>query len=268
MELAYTVANTPDVVSEMMHFIGYSRRTFFDMTLRHTVPALVLSNDRPALETVAAIVGKQLGVLILDFAAEVLGKLFLAPSKTDAGLAFVTNLLRGLTHVAITPSSIMSTSMIPFVVALVIELGDRDETAVENATTALYRAHKEQSGSESLSADLGGFLKPHMLGVISQLNEILHDVQGKKSVEFKRKVIRSMARLISLVGDSMSSFSPQVGVSAATPTVLLTARSSRAYKALWVFPNFVRKHLRPGAPSSRHCGTPMLDRLLAERVPR
>ena len=196
-----------------MQFIGYTRQNFFETTLRYTVPALVLSRNRKALEVVAAIVKKGLGVILLDNTAHILSKVFLHPQSTGAGLAFLINLLRHLTrgqpNMDLSTSSLMTTCIVPFVVSLVVELGDEDITLSSNATAALMKAQKQQT-SQTMGPDLGSFLKPHMLGVISQLSEMLHDIQGKKTVAYKRKIIRSLGALIGLVGDSMSSFSPQV----------------------------------------------------------
>lgn len=49
-----------------------------------------------------------------------------------------------------------------------------------------------------------------MLGLISEINDMLQDVQGKKSVEMKRRIIRSVGALIEQVGQPISNVSPQV----------------------------------------------------------
>jgi serine/threonine-protein kinase ATR len=108
--LAQNISTNSDVVTETMQFIGYSRRTFFDLTLRHTVPVLVIANNRSSLETIASIVSKPLGVLVLDFVAEILAKIYLSPAGIETGLSFVIDLLRGLTNVAITAATLMTLS--------------------------------------------------------------------------------------------------------------------------------------------------------------
>ena len=207
--LAGCLVNRPDTVSEAMHLLGTNRQTFFSSTTGHTVPALVVATNREALEQVAAVLKGTLGGLLLDNMAQILARVFLSTHDTDKALQFFLALLRQLIRSDVTASSVMTSCNVPFVVALIIELGDIDPIVSRSATTALLRAQRAQNG-DILGADLGTFLKPHMLGVISQLNETLHDVQGKKSVEFKQKVIRSLGSLIDTVGDSMSSFSPQI----------------------------------------------------------
>jgi serine/threonine-protein kinase ATR len=58
--------------------------------------------------------------------------------------------------------------------------------------------------------DLGAFLKTYMLGLISVINDMLQDVQGKKSVTAKRQILRSLGALVTLIGPSISNVSPQV----------------------------------------------------------
>lgn len=199
-----------------MQFIGYTRQNFIETTLQYIVPSLVLSRNREALEMVAAVVKQGLGVILLDNTSHIFTKVFLSPQFTDNSLSFLIALLRTLTrgqpHMDLSAASLMTTCIVPFAVSLVVELGDEDKAVSSNATKALLKAQKAQNPGCN-GPDLGAFLKPHMLGVISQLNEMLHDIQGKKTVAFKRKIIRSLGVLIDLVGDSMVSFSPQVSIS-------------------------------------------------------
>lgn len=60
------------------------------------------------------------------------------------------------------------------------------------------------------SGDLGDFLKPYMLGIISNVNELLQDGRGKKTVQEKTKVIRSLGVLMKEIGVTMATFSQQV----------------------------------------------------------
>jgi serine/threonine-protein kinase ATR len=54
------------------------------------------------------------------------------------------------------------------------------------------------------------FLKTYMLGLISDINDMLQDVQGKKSVNMKRKILRSLGALVQQIGPMISHVSPQV----------------------------------------------------------
>lgn len=198
------------MVTETMQFIQYTRKDFLKMTSHYTLPALVLSHNREALQLVASVVQENLGVMLIDNSQWILSEIFLAPTTADRNLHFLIQLIRDLVgDVEISAKSLMTTCIVPLLVSLVVELGDTDAIVQNKATEALLRASREQNGG-SYGTDLGAFLKPSMLGVINNMNELLHDQLGKKTVDFKQKIVRSLGKLIDLVGDAMSSFSPQV----------------------------------------------------------
>lgn len=58
--------------------------------------------------------------------------------------------------------------------------------------------------------DLATFLKPHILGIMTYLNEVLQDVQGRRSPEYKKQVVRSIGELIKKIGSPISAIAPQV----------------------------------------------------------
>lgn len=61
-----------------------------------------------------------------------------------------------------------------------------------------------------IQQDLGTFLKPWMLGVISNMNDMLQDVQVKKNIAEKRIILRSLGALIIHIGPAISNVAPQV----------------------------------------------------------
>lgn len=50
-----------------------------------------------------------------------------------------------------------------------------------------------------------------MLGIIALLNDILQEVQGRKTDDMKRKVLLGLNALVKEVGSSISAVAPQVG---------------------------------------------------------
>jgi len=246
--LAKNIVKHPDIVVETMSLIGYTRKAFFTITLPFTIPALVMISDRQALESISSIVGSPLGYLLFDHAGLILSKLFLC-DRVEGSFDFLINLLRELTGSEVTKDSVLTSCAVPFIVSMVVELGDENEKVTETAVKALHRAHREFNKDKGQDADLGSFLKPHMLGIISQLNERLHDLQGKKSVEEKRKIIRSINQLIGRVGNTMASFSPQVSHLSGEGADI---RSSLVSRVHLVSPSFAAKPSRHGTFSSLH----------------
>lgn len=52
-----------------------------------------------------------------------------------------------------------------------------------------------------------------MLGVISHLNDMLQEVQGKKTLESKQQIIRSLAAFIAQLGPAIANVALQVSAS-------------------------------------------------------
>ncbi|WWC90662.1 uncharacterized protein L201_005598 [Kwoniella dendrophila CBS 6074] len=209
--LAENINRSLEMIADTVQFIGMTRQNFLETTLTHTLPALVLSRNNDALKQTASIVKKRLGVLLMDNIAHVLAQAFLHPDQTDSALNFLVGILQDMTSGTsraqpnISVPSLMTACIVDLVVMLIVELGDLDKGIRKSARNALQKASNYQHKNQ----DVGSFLKPQMLGVISQLNDMLHDVQGKKTVEYKRKIIRSFGSLIKIAGDSMAGFSPQ-----------------------------------------------------------
>lgn len=209
--LAECIVPQPMVVAEMMQFIGYNRATFFalDTARKAVIPTLVILQNRPALEALESILNQRLGLIIIEDGADVLAKIFLTPERTQASLNFVTTLLGEATNNKSPPQAILSkyiqASIVPLLVKIVVELGDKDKARRDIADRALNTL---QAVEKDQCEDLGSYLKPHMLGVLASLTE--HLMTPRTPVEHRVKTIRSIGFLIELVGDSMASFSPQI----------------------------------------------------------
>ncbi|ORX38472.1 hypothetical protein BD324DRAFT_641616 [Kockovaella imperatae] len=213
--LVASLSEAPDTLTEAASFLGQTRQNFIETTLHYTIPAMILARNRMCLEQMASTLPTGLGVTLLEYTAQILTKIFLCPSRTDQCLAFLVNLVSQLVHDTATTHidapSLITSCIVPLLVALVIELGDEEAEVSNSAAMGLRKVRDVyQVTHRSSSLDLGTFLKPHMLGVMTHLNETLHDVRGRKSAAYKRKLIRSLKTLIEMVGDSIASYSPQV----------------------------------------------------------
>src|SRR5258707_15875047 len=52
--------------------------------------------------------------------------------------------------------------------------------------------------------DIRELLRTYMLGLVSQINDMLQDVHGKKSVDVKRKIIRGLGFLVEQIGETIN----------------------------------------------------------------
>ncbi|WVQ82128.1 hypothetical protein IAT38_004256 [Cryptococcus sp. DSM 104549] len=215
--LASNSTRCPEMVAETLQFIGFTRQGFFEMTLQHTLPALVIAHNSEALHHVCQVIRSPRSLSLMDNMPFILSHIFLHSSEIAKDLNFLFSLSTAVPKDGVGPASLIKACIVDFLVQMVVELGDQNQDAQQRAKRGLEEAKRY---TEPEGADLGAFLKPSMLGVISQLNDMLHDVRGKKSVEYKRKIIQSLGALISLVGDSLPSFSPQIMASLQSTLVI------------------------------------------------
>ena len=80
------------------------------------------------------------------------------------------------------------------------------------ATRALMKierivATKGKQASSKDSEPIPSFLGPHMLGIITHLNDVL---QNKQTVDTKRRAVRSLGAFVNQVGSIISNVAPQV----------------------------------------------------------
>lgn len=206
------IRQRPDVFAEATALLGQSRQNFLRTTLNYTLPALVIAQDELVIETIASIVGAKVDQILLDNMKDVLTRVFTSANKTESSLQFLVFLFvkgKDPNVVAnITAPSLVGAVHIPLAVDLIIDLGDEEQSVRDTAVQALERA--QECVTRRKVDGFAEFLKPVMLGVMTHLNETLHDMHGKKSPIMKRKLIRSLAALFERVGTFMASYSPQV----------------------------------------------------------
>lgn len=208
--LAESLVPHPEVVGATMDFIGYNRQAFFTLeaSRKNVIPALVLRRNRPALETLATILCQRVGAILIEEGPVILAKVFLTPQETDRALDFLILLVNesivNSRSNATTIDKFVLLNIVNLIVTIAVELGDQDPAVQEMATQALTNVQQVVRAD----GDLGSFLKPHMLGILSNMGEML--LTPRSTVDHKRKILRSIGKLIELVGDSIASFSPQV----------------------------------------------------------
>lgn len=57
---------------------------------------------------------------------------------------------------------------------------------------------------------LTAFLESYLLGIITHVNELLHDVRGRKAAKDKNKILHSLGSFFKLIGPAISQVSHQV----------------------------------------------------------
>lgn len=69
---------------------------------------------------------------------------------------------------------------------------------------------KKQTTYDTADEAILGMLKDNMVGIVTKLNDLLQDHEGKMSVEAKRKILRALGAFTREVGTSISNVAPQV----------------------------------------------------------
>ncbi|KAH7876467.1 NUC010 domain-containing protein, partial [Lentinula edodes] len=179
------------MISETCRLMCISVADFLRTTLGKTLPTLFANREQAVLDAM----DKEL--------SQTPTSMFL--HNSHGILAHVYRLDQG-TH--IDAQSITKSCVIPLLAELVTSLGDHNELVAQNAIDALRKVDKVLNGSDR--GDLGAFLKNYMLGLISHINDMLQDVQGKKSVDAKKKILKSLGVLMTQIGAATASIAPQI----------------------------------------------------------
>ncbi|KAE9410202.1 hypothetical protein BT96DRAFT_913020 [Gymnopus androsaceus JB14] len=217
--LVARMCSEPAILSETCRLMCISISDFLRTTMSKTLPSLFANQEYAVLEAIGKEVNHRPSTLFLHHCHEVLAHVFLLDSakRTQVGLNSIASLLSSAassggqkTNVDI--QGVVKSCLIPLLAELVTSLGDRNQREEQNAIDALKKVANVLSpnGDRSQTSDLGAFLKTYMLGLISHINDMLQDVQGKKPVEVKKKILRSLGVLMVQIGSAVASVAPQI----------------------------------------------------------
>ncbi|EJD01349.1 uncharacterized protein FOMMEDRAFT_111106 [Fomitiporia mediterranea MF3/22] len=207
----------PNALHETCQFLSQSPNDFLSMTLQYTLPPLFAASNSAALESIQGELGKSVSTLFLNTSPDILARGFLlkTSSETDKALSFILRTLSSAANNAkIGLANVVKSCIVPLLGKLVIAMGDENLEEAENATQAIRKVERTLSPPantrHSSVQHIGIFLKAYMLGIIAQLNDVLQDVQGRKTDDMKRKVLFGLNALIKEVGTSISAVAPQI----------------------------------------------------------
>ncbi|KAI0832693.1 hypothetical protein BC628DRAFT_1309839 [Trametes gibbosa] len=238
--LVRRLKTNPGGIEEFCHFLSVSPHDFVNLTLKYTLPPLFANGDLKELDTVAAEMGTNVARLVLDNTHPILAHAFMLQGvgQTNKTLQFILNVLKDAAN---QPESLnVATIVISCNVALLTELveclGDEDPDVVDAASRGLRKVaqkiapptSKAPSGSEE---EYTNYLKEHMLGIITALNDTLQEAHGKQPIESKQKILRSFGEFAKQVGSAINNVSPQI--MATLQTALIVPQLSDAALQSW-----------------------------------
>ncbi|CDO73801.1 hypothetical protein BN946_scf185015.g130 [Trametes cinnabarina] len=230
----------PDGVPEICRFLSVSQRDFINLTLKYTLPQLFADGDLKGLEAVGAEMGSSVAMLVLDYAQNILAHAYMLQGfgQTNKTIKFILDVLKAAASdgSSLQIITLINSCIILLLAEIVICLGDEDPDIVDAASQGLRKVAREATSPKSnlpigSDEEYNAFLKEHMLGIISTLNDMLQEVHGKQSMESKQRILRSFGEFAKQVGPAISNVAPQV--MATLQTMLVVPEFSDAALQSW-----------------------------------
>ncbi|EIN10974.1 hypothetical protein PUNSTDRAFT_63830 [Punctularia strigosozonata HHB-11173 SS5] len=217
--LVSRICTDPSLIVETCRFLLTTPGSLIASTLAFTLPPIFAKGDLRVLEKVGEATGRKPSSLFLgDLQHSILAYIYLlrGPVQTNRALEFVLRVLKDAAGgETINLRDVVKSCSMQLIAELVVVLGDADPDRAESAVEALQKVGQtletlKPSRRQDEPQTIGDLLRDNMLGIISYMNDLLQDVQGKKSTTTKQGVLRALGAFISYVGPAISSIAPQI----------------------------------------------------------
>ncbi|KAI0938155.1 hypothetical protein AcV7_003428 [Taiwanofungus camphoratus] len=216
--LVARLCTQPNLLVEACRFLSISPADFILVTLEHTLPHIFVSCDAKVLDAISQETGQKIASLFVKRAHEVLAYVFRlqGPGQTNRVLSFMLKFFQEKARTTtIDITNIVRSCLVPLLAEIVLVLGDDDADQAEAAMQGLKKVERcltqpRSSARATPPANTSTFLKTYMLGIISHLNDLLQDVQGRRSIECKRKILKSLGPFVTEIGSAVSNIAPQI----------------------------------------------------------
>lgn len=211
----HIITSSLDAMNESLQFLGVERPTFLRQNYAHILPHAVLHRDGDLIRHAYAAGDNEgsLGSLLINHNADILAEVFTREhdAKLKDTLKFYRALVQGDNDTQVTIPRLITLCVAPLLVRMIVRLCKSESNdAILKALQRVHQFGHPDQRRQSTKQDVIVFLKQHMLGIISELNDMLHDMHEKKTIKQKLEVISSYEALICLAGSTMAVYSPQV----------------------------------------------------------
>ncbi|PFH50130.1 hypothetical protein AMATHDRAFT_145857 [Amanita thiersii Skay4041] len=210
------MCSQPILFQEACRAMGTQPHQFIVSNLARSAPQVFADCDKQVLESLAKELSTTPSTLFLKHSHKILAHVFLRLGQPTKALNFILKILvedsQGGT---ISVANVIKSCLVPLLTELIIYLGDDNQMNVQLANVALVNVERSLAPSSTKGRPLplpevGAFLRVYMLGIFSELSDMLQGVQGKISVGTKRQIIRSIGALVTLIGQPISNVAPQI----------------------------------------------------------
>ncbi len=197
------MVSAPTVFMEILRLTGLTKTKFLQASLQHVLPSLIKLRKKQILSLVAKAISSDERSMCIDQIVPILNACLLEEERGRTafiqdlsellGASFFQQLLR---------------SYLPDLLGhLVMNLGnDAKKKPAQQSLQYLHGIVKENRDNRVFSAWLGS----ESMAIHAWLNEELGGAHGRRSIEQKRMIVRSISELVTLIGADVTSITPQV----------------------------------------------------------
>lgn len=207
--LSPVLLSSPSTLSAALEVFHQSRESLLRITREHTLPGIILRDQRALLQQVAQASRVQVAEMLCDppVASAILAHLYMQPDDLrNQGIKILMRECRGVVL-----ARLLEAVNVPLVYKLALELGDEDVEVTAQAERALKAVERNRLGhSASDRLDTAHILKNAIVGLLSHMNRGLHEAGHQRPLRDKQKIIRSLDAITKMVGRAIAGFSPQV----------------------------------------------------------
>ncbi|GAA6005621.1 hypothetical protein JCM10207_005273 [Rhodosporidiobolus poonsookiae] len=207
--LSTVLIATPATLSAALDCFHQSRESLLRITREHTLPSIVLHDQRNLLQQVADASYTDIPQMLCEpsVASAIVAHLYMQPDEDrQRGLKTLMREARGVVL-----SKLLEAINVPLVYKLALELGSEDPHVSAQAERALKGIERTRLGhAASTGVDLSDILKSAIVGILSHMNRGLRDAAHHRPLREKQKIIRSLGAITTRVGRGIAGFSPQI----------------------------------------------------------
>ncbi|KAI5476130.1 phosphatidylinositol 3-/4-kinase [Pseudohyphozyma bogoriensis] len=206
--------HTASILSAALDCFHQPRESFLRITREHTLPTLILNDERLLIQQIAEASKQPVAHMLLDpdTSAAILSFLYMRPKQADTerGLKVFLREVRTASAEA-SLSQVIQTTRMGLIYNLALELGDENPAVQEQAVKGLVAAERHlTSRSAKGTSVLQDVLREGIVAMLSYMNKGLNEPSGHRPLRDKQRIIRALEGVISRVGGAVVGFSPQI----------------------------------------------------------
>ena len=210
------IHSTPTLFLEVLQLTNQNQSTFLQTTLSFTLPHVLELQSEKTLSLIARGIGQDIQTMCFNATPAILKYFLMQPAtKRDRGIHTFIQTVRGGGAHDIDLRSLLKSYSVELLGHLVTQLGypefhDAARAGLHHMNSTLNDRHGANKSTSSKDMALSAFLKDEILAILSWLNDELMNGHGKKTMQHKYWVARSIGELIKVVGQSISVVTPQL----------------------------------------------------------